>query len=51
MEVPCCYGLVHLVRAAVEESGKKIPVALSKVSVQGEILETGALQPAGTQGR
>ncbi len=51
MEVPCCYGLVHLVRTALEESGKRIPAALSKVSIHGRILETGALQPAGAQGR
>jgi Fe-S-cluster-containing hydrogenase component 2 len=39
MEVPCCFGLVHLVRLALEESGKTIPLTLTKVSIQGAVLE------------
>jgi len=42
MEVPCCFGLVHLVRQAVEESGKSIPVSLTKIGIRGEIIETRA---------
>jgi NAD-dependent dihydropyrimidine dehydrogenase PreA subunit len=37
MEVPCCYGLVHLVQLALAASGKEIPVELKKISIHGEI--------------
>jgi Fe-S-cluster-containing hydrogenase component 2 len=40
MEVPCCFGLVQLVRGALEDSAKNIPLTLTKVGVQGEILAT-----------
>jgi len=39
MEVPCCFGLLHLVRGAVEDCGKNIPVATTKIAIRGEILE------------
>lgn len=39
MEVPCCFGLVHLVRTALAESGKEIPLALTKIGVRGDIIE------------
>ncbi len=39
MEVPCCYGLVHLVRLALADSGKDIPLTLTKVGIRGGILE------------
>lgn len=38
MEVPCCSGLIRLVRWAVQQSGKNIPVTLLTISRQGEIL-------------
>ncbi len=41
MEVPCCFGLVHLVRQALDDSGKVIPLTVTKVGIQGAILETG----------
>lgn len=37
MEVPCCFGLVHLVRQAIQDSGKDIPLTITKISIQGEI--------------
>ena len=37
MEVPCCYGLVRLARAALEKSGKEIPVREVTITVGGEI--------------
>jgi len=38
MEVPCCYGLVKILKEAVSRSGKKIPVNEVTVSVRGEIV-------------
>jgi len=37
MEVPCCFGLVHLVKQALANSGKNIPLKEVNVSIQGEI--------------
>jgi len=43
MEVPCCFGLVHIVREALEESGKSIPATLTKFAIAGGICETSDL--------
>lgn len=37
MEVPCCYGLVSIVRDSIAESGKIIPLAEVEIGVGGEI--------------
>ena len=50
MEVPCCFGLAHLVRQALDESGKVLLLTVTKISIKGEILETHQLQ-AGQAGR
>jgi len=42
MEVPCCHGLVSLVQRAIEDSQKTIPLALTKIGVKGDVLETKA---------
>jgi NAD-dependent dihydropyrimidine dehydrogenase PreA subunit len=39
MEVPCCFGLVHLVRLALADSGKDIPLSLTKVGIRGNIVD------------
>jgi len=39
MEVPCCGGLVRLVQGAVGDSGLKVPVKLTKIGIEGEILD------------
>jgi len=44
MEVPCCMGLVHIVRLALDDSGKKIPLMVTKVGISGLICESGAEQ-------
>jgi len=38
MEVPCCSGLVHMARKAIEASGKNIPLEDITISVRGERL-------------
>lgn len=38
MEVPCCGGLVRLVQGAVADSGHKVPVKLTKIGINGDIL-------------
>jgi Pyruvate/2-oxoacid:ferredoxin oxidoreductase delta subunit len=38
MEVPCCSGLVHMVREAIRASGKNIPLKEVTVGVRGEVL-------------
>jgi ferredoxin len=37
MEVPCCYGLVHVAREALRKSGKDIPLETVMVGIRGEI--------------
>lgn len=39
MEVPCCGGLEHAARQALQRSGKLIPWQVATVSVDGRILE------------
>lgn len=38
MEVPCCFGLERIVKAALDASGKDIPVEDVNISVKGERL-------------
>ncbi len=39
MEVPCCGGLLRLAQKAVEKSGRKIPIKLAIIGVQGNVLK------------
>jgi len=39
MEVPCCYGLVHIAREALSKSGKAIPLESEIIGIKGEILK------------
>jgi len=39
MEVPCCSGTVALVRQALAQSGKQIPLHEYTISLQGQLLE------------
>jgi NAD-dependent dihydropyrimidine dehydrogenase PreA subunit len=41
MEVPCCSGLVRIAQAAIEASGKSIPLRDVVVSTKGEVLREG----------
>jgi len=38
MEVPCCGGLIQMVKAAVDQAKRNIPVKLIVVGIQGDIL-------------
>ncbi len=38
MEVPCCGGLEQMVRRAIEQSGKEIPLQITVISTDGKIL-------------
>ncbi len=37
MEVPCCFGMVHLVKEALQLSGAKIPFYETTITLNGEI--------------
>jgi len=39
MEVPCCSGLVGVIKSAIAESGKGIPFKETVISIKGEILK------------
>lgn len=37
MEVPCCYGLVHIAKEALSKSGKDIPFESVMIGIKGDI--------------
>lgn len=39
MEVPCCFGLVNLIKSAISSSGKEIPFKEVTISIKGERLK------------
>jgi hypothetical protein len=39
MEVPCCFGLVQIVRQALEASGKSLPVNICTLGTTGQVLQ------------
>ncbi len=43
MEVPCCRGLMEIVRRAVAASGRDLPLEVVRVGIRGEILDRIAL--------
>jgi NAD-dependent dihydropyrimidine dehydrogenase PreA subunit len=40
MEVPCCGGLVQLAKMAVDKASRKVPIKVTTVGLQGDILES-----------
>lgn len=38
MEVPCCYGLVHIAKEALSKSGKDIPFEDVTIGIRGEVI-------------
>ena len=39
MEVPCCYGMIHIAQEAIKRSGKDVPLKTVNIGIKGEILE------------
>jgi Pyruvate/2-oxoacid:ferredoxin oxidoreductase delta subunit len=39
MQVPCCSGLLHLARRAMERAGRNVPLHFQVVGLRGEILQ------------
>ena len=39
MQVPCCGGLEHAARTALERSGKDVPFEVAVISTAGALLE------------
>ncbi|PKQ28413.1 MAG: hypothetical protein CVT63_02925 [Candidatus Anoxymicrobium japonicum] len=44
MEVPCCYGLVHLAHESLKESRKDIPLTIIKLGIKGDVVDTVEVQ-------
>lgn len=42
MEVPCCSGIARVTEAALEASGRDIPIEVVTIGLQGEVLELAA---------
>lgn len=38
MEVPCCFGLVHIAKEALSKSGKDIPFESVTIGIKGEVI-------------
>ncbi len=38
MEVPCCFGLVNIIKTAIAESGKDVPFETITISIKGQRL-------------
>jgi NAD-dependent dihydropyrimidine dehydrogenase PreA subunit len=36
MEVPCCYGMIDIIKEAILDSGKNIPFKATMISIKGE---------------
>ena len=38
MEVPCCSGATHILKQAMERSGKKIPINEFTITIEGTVV-------------
>ncbi len=39
MEVPCCSGIASVTKAAVEASGRNVPIEVVTVGIEGKLLQ------------
>jgi len=39
MEVPCCFGLIHIVKQAMKKAGKEIPFETVTIGIRGQVLQ------------
>ncbi|MFH1578502.1 MAG: 4Fe-4S ferredoxin, partial [Candidatus Omnitrophota bacterium] len=39
MEVPCCFGMLNLVKSALSDSGKDIPLSEVNISIKGSFIK------------
>ena len=44
MEVPCCWGLVRIVREALDDAGREATIRLTKIGIHGENRESRPLE-------
>jgi hypothetical protein len=46
MEVPCCFGLANVAATAIVNSGKDVSLVVTKLSLKGEVLQSGSIPTA-----
>jgi len=46
MEVPCCQGLIEVVRRALEASSKSLPVSICTLGAQGQVVQQAKIKAA-----
>ncbi|MGQ9604511.1 MAG: ATP-binding protein [bacterium] len=39
MEVPCCFGLIQVIKEALKKAGKQIPIEEKTITIRGKMLE------------
>lgn len=39
MEVPCCFGLIHIIEQAMKKAGKDIPFESITIGIKGQVLQ------------
>ncbi|MBM4286066.1 MAG: 4Fe-4S ferredoxin [Deltaproteobacteria bacterium] len=46
IEVPCCFGLVQMVRAAMQAAGQSLPVTICTLGTQGNVVQQQKIKAA-----